>query len=96
MPVKVLDYKYNVDFGDDSDGGTGGMSEKELRRMRKKIFNDLMQQRIVNPETGNEIKVDTAMDYNKNHSAHKVAMNFIRGKMAGISNRAGIPKNRKR
>jgi hypothetical protein len=45
---------------------------------------------------GDKIKIDTAMDYNKNHPAHKIAMNFIRGKMAGISNRAGIPKNRKK
>jgi hypothetical protein len=95
IPVKVLEYRHDVDF--DAMGGKGQdkMSEKELRRMRNKILKDLLKQRIVNPETGNQIKIDTAMDYNKNHPAHKIAMTFIRGKMAGISNRAGIPKNRK-
>jgi hypothetical protein len=51
--------------------------------------------KITNPETGNQIKIDTAMDYDKQHPAHKIAMGVIRQNMKGLSNRAGIPKNRK-
>jgi hypothetical protein len=50
--------------------------------------------KITNPETGNLIKIDTAIDYDRLNSAHKVAMGVIRQHMKGISNRAGIPKNR--
>jgi len=58
-------------------------------------MNRILQMKITNPETGNMIKVDTAMDYNKNHPAHKMALNMIRQHMRGVSTRAGIPKNKK-
>jgi hypothetical protein len=71
------------------------MTDKEVRRARRKEFQDVLDTRIINPETGNKIKVNTAMDYNKNHPAHKVAMELIRSRMAGLSPTAGIPKQRK-
>ena len=48
----------------------------------------------VAPNLGNQIKIDTAMDYDRLHPAHKIAMGVIRQHMRGLSNRAGIPKNR--
>jgi hypothetical protein len=95
MPVKVLEYEYEINLPK-SMGGPKKESDKELRKKRNKEFQNIMNMTLVNPETGNEIKVNTAMDYNKNHSAHKVAMQMIRQRMQGLSNRAGIPKNRKK
>jgi hypothetical protein len=95
MPVKVLEYEHEINIPK-SMGGPKKESDKNLRKRRKKEFDDILQMKLVNPETGNEIKVDTAMDYNKHHPAHKVAMKMIRQKMQGLSNRAGVPKNRKK
>jgi len=96
MPVKVLDYDHPVDLPMRGKKLSDRTAKKLTRSQRKKIFNTILRQTIINPETGNEIKIDTAMDYNRNHPAHKVAMNIIRQKMAGISTRAGIPKKRKK
>jgi hypothetical protein len=67
--------------------------EAKKKSNRKKMFKDLLQMRITNPETGNKIKIDTAMDYKKTHPAHRIAREFIRQRMMGVSNRAGVPKN---
>ena len=94
MPVKVLghDSPYPSPF---VSGRSGGPKKgKPKKRGNKDLFRKLMQMRITNPETGNDVKVDTAMDYDRLHPAHKAAMAFIRQHMKGISNRAGIPKNR--
>jgi hypothetical protein len=94
MPVKVLGHgnPYPSPFIQ----GTSGNEKKGKQKKsgNKDLFKKLMQMRIVNPETGNQVKVDTAMDYSKEHPAHTAAMAFIRQHMKGISNRAGIPKNR--
>jgi hypothetical protein len=95
MPVKLL--KYTPEVGaDDTDVDTGPkMTDKEVRKARRKEFKAVMDTRIINPETGNKIKVNTAMDYNKNHPAHQIAMELIRSRMAGLSPTAGIPKKPK-
>ena len=95
MPVKLLKYTPDVDTDLDDDSGKVKMTDKEVRKARRKEFQDVLDTRIINPETGNKIKVNTAMDYNKNHPAHKVAMELIRSRMAGLSPTAGIPKQRK-
>jgi hypothetical protein len=94
MPVKVLGHGspypspyVHATSGDASKG-------KQKKTGNKDLFKKLMQMRITNPETGNQVKVDTAMDYDRLHPAHKAAMAFIRQNMKGLSNRAGIPKNR--
>jgi hypothetical protein len=95
MPVKLLKYVPDTDT-DDTDGDTGPkMTDKEVRKARRKEFKAVLDTKIINPETGNKIKVNTAMDYNKNHPAHKVAMELIRSRMAGLSPTAGIPKKPK-
>lgn len=98
MPVKLLVYTKNPQI----DLGTEQPSVKKInpedpvdKKANKDIMNRILQMKITNPETGNMIKVDTAMDYNKNHPAHKVALNMIRQHMRGVSSRAGIPKNKK-
>jgi hypothetical protein len=95
MPVKLLKYTPDVDTDLDDDSGKVKMTDKEVRKARRKEFQQVLDTRIINPETGNKIKVNTAMDYNKNHPAHKVAMELIRSRMAGLSPTAGIPKQRK-
>jgi hypothetical protein len=94
MPVKVLGHAkaYPAPFIPGATKDQKKVGSK--KRGNKELFNKIMQMTITNPETGNQIKVDTAMDYDKNHSAHKLAMGVIRQHMKGISNRAGIPKNR--
>jgi hypothetical protein len=94
MPVKLIKYTPDVDTSGDDDTGKVKMTDKEVRKARKKQFQAVLDTRIVNPETGNKIKVNTAMDYNKNHPAHKIAMELIRSRMAGLSPTAGIPKQR--
>jgi hypothetical protein len=69
-------------------------TKKKTKGSKKDLFQKILQMKITNPETGNLIKIDTAMDYDRLHPAHKVAMGVIRQHMRGISNRAGIPKNR--
>ena len=64
----------------------------EDKEKTKEALNKVLQMKITNPETGNLIKIDTAMDYNKNHPAHILALNMIRHYMRDISSRAGIPK----
>jgi poly(A) polymerase len=41
---------------------------------------DLMQHRIKNPETGNEILVKTALAYEKNHPAYQAAIQFLKSR----------------
>jgi hypothetical protein len=72
--------------------GADTRDTKTHKKSKEKLFKDLMNLRITNPETGNEIKIDTAMDYNKNHPAHTLALNIVRQRMKGISTRAGVPK----
>jgi hypothetical protein len=72
--------------------GADTRDTKAHKKSKEKLFKDLMNLRITNPETGNEIKIDTAMDYNKNHPAHTLALNIVRQRMKGISTRAGVPK----
>jgi hypothetical protein len=94
MPVKVLGRAAPFDapisvYPAKKDGSA---SKKKVNA--NTLFKSLLKMRITNPETGNEIKIDTAMDYNKEHPAHRAAMAVIRQRMRGLSNRAGIPKNR--
>ena len=94
MPVKVLGQAAPFDapisvYPDKKDGQS---SKKKVNA--NALFQSLLKMRITNPETGNEIKIDTAMDYKKDHPAHRAAMAVIRQRMRGLSNRAGIPKNR--
>jgi hypothetical protein len=94
MPVKVLGQAspYPSPYVVGKSGDVKKTGKKKTGN--KDLFKKLMQMRITNPETGNQVKVDTAMDYDRLHPAHKAAMAFIRQHMKGISNRAGIPKNR--
>ncbi len=94
MPVKVLHASKNNKFHAAKTNNAGRAQKRKMSS--KELFNKLLQMKVNNPETGNLIKVDTAMDYDKNHPAHKAALNLIRQHMQGISNRAGIPKNRKK
>ena len=92
MPVKVIQYGAPM-VG--SVPTTAAEKPKGKNKGNKKaLFQKILQMKITNPETGNLIKIDTAMDYDRLHPAHKVAMGVIRQHMRGISNRAGIPKNR--
>jgi hypothetical protein len=94
MPVKVLGRAtpFDAPISVYPEKQAGGQEKKKGNA--KALFQSLLKMRITNPETGNEIKIDTAMDYNKEHPAHKAAMAVIRQRMRGLSNRAGIPKNR--
>jgi hypothetical protein len=93
MPVKVLRRSKPID------SPITVYPQKDKSKVTKKkgdakgVFDSLMKMRITNPETGNEIKIDTAMDYPKEHPAHKAARAVIRQRMRGLSNRAGIPKD---
>jgi hypothetical protein len=60
----------------------------------KERLNKLLQSKMTNPQTGNLIKVDTAMDYPTDHPAHQAALNMIRYHMKDISSRAGVPKKK--
>jgi hypothetical protein len=95
MPVKLLKYSGEVDIKDTEQSSGTKMTDKDVRKARRKAFDDVMSLKIVNPKTGNKIKVDTAMDYSKDHPAHQIAMNIIRSRMAGLSPTAGIPKKPK-
>lgn len=93
MPVKVLEYDHDTVLDTDQK-----KSEKKFKKHlptqgSKATFKKVLQMKILNPETGNEIKIDTAMDYNRMHPAHKIALNTIRQHMQKFSNRAGIPKH---
>jgi hypothetical protein len=92
MPVKVLQYGAPM-VGSVPTTATE-KSKGKGKGNKKALFQKILQMKITNPETGNQIKIDTAMDYDRLHPAHKVAMGVIRQHMRGLSNRAGIPKNR--
>lgn len=96
IPVKVLYRSAPLDAPVSVYPAKEKKTGKSGKKDSKALFNSILQMRITNPETGNEIKVDTAMDYKKDHPAHKAAMAVIRQRMRGLSNRAGIPKNRKK
>jgi hypothetical protein len=70
-----------------------GGPEGEKKPYDKELFKRVLQMKITNPETGNMIKIDTAMDYKKTHPAHVIALNTIRQNMQGVSTRAGVAKN---
>jgi hypothetical protein len=96
MPVKLLTYEKkpllpSTPIQAPVDVDKKGVIDTEKE---KEMFNRVMQMRITNPETGNQVKIDTAMDYNKQHPAHIVALNTIRHYMKGYSTRAGVPKKR--
>jgi len=92
IPVKVLVYDKPALLAP----VTAPPQKPEARQNKaKEMFEKLLKMRVRNPETNNYIKIDTAMDYNKQHPAHKLAMNTIRQHMRGLSNRAGVPKNRR-
>jgi hypothetical protein len=96
MPVKLIRYFPDIETKDEpEDSGRPKMNSKEIRKARRKEFRAVLDTKIINPETGNRIKVKTAMDYNKNHTAHAVAMDLIRSRMSGLSPTAGIPKSPK-
>lgn len=92
IPVKVLIYDKPAHLAP----VTAPLQKSGARQNKaKEMFKKLLKMRVRNPETNNYIKIDTAMDYNKQHPAHKLAMNTIRQHMRGLSNRAGVPKNRR-
>jgi hypothetical protein len=92
MPVKVIQYGAPMVGSIPTDGEQ--KVKGKAKGNKKALFQKILQMKITNPETGNQIKIDTAMDYDRLHPAHKVAMGVIRQHMRGISNRAGVPKNR--
>jgi hypothetical protein len=92
MPVKVL--QYGAPMVGSVPTTSAGAPKGKVKGGKKDLFKKILQMKITNPETGNLIKIDTAMDYDRLHPAHKVAMGVIRQHMRGISNRAGVPKNR--
>lgn len=92
MPVKVI--QYGAPMVGSVPTTAAEKSKGKNKGNKKDLFQKILQMKITNPETGNLIKIDTAMDYDRLHPAHKVAMGVIRQHMRGISNRAGIPKNR--
>ena len=92
MPVKVI--QYGAPMVGSVPTTTAEKSKTKNKGNKKELFQKILQMKITNPETGNQIKIDTAMDYDRLHPAHKIAMGVIRQHMRGLSNRAGIPKNR--
>jgi hypothetical protein len=93
MPVKVLGRSAPFDAPINVLPAKEKSAKKKNKGDAKTMFQSLLKMRITNPETGNEIKIDTAMDYSKEHPAHKAARAVIRQNMRGLSNRAGIPKD---
>jgi hypothetical protein len=91
MPVKLLTFN---GLPADASDGSAVEDRKYHKKARNKLFSKVMQMRIKNPETGNMIKVDTAMDYKKTHPAHAAALSTVRRYMKDVSTRAGIPKKR--
>ena len=94
MPVKVLGRAAPFDSPISVYPAKQDGKQVKKKQNAKALFQSLLKMRITNPETGNEIKIDTAMDYKKDHPAHRAALAVIRQRMRGLSNRAGIPKNR--
>jgi len=92
MPVKVI--QYGAPMVGSVPTTAAEKSKGKNKGNKKALFQKILQMKITNPETGNQIKIDTAMDYDRLHPAHKIAMGVIRQHMKGLSNRAGIPKNR--
>jgi hypothetical protein len=92
MPVKVI--QYGAPMVGSVPTTAAEKSKGKNKGNKKALFQKILQMKITNPETGNQIKIDTAMDYDRLHPAHKIAMGVIRQHMRGLSNRAGIPKNR--
>jgi hypothetical protein len=97
MPVKLLTYEKKplLQAPEQPNADTKEKEKTLADKLRnKEMFQRILQMKIRNPETGNMIKVDTAMDYDKQHPAHLIALNMIRQYMKGISTRAGIAKKR--
>jgi hypothetical protein len=92
MPVKVI--QYGAPMVGSVPTTAAEKPKTKNKGNKKELFQKILQMKITNPETGNQIKIDTAMDYDRLHPAHKIAMGVIRQHMRGLSNRAGIPKNR--
>ena len=93
MPVKVLGHAAPFDPPISVYPEKEKTTTVQKKGDGKALFNAILKMRITNPETGNEIKIDTAMDYPKEHPAHTAARAVIRQRMRGLSNRAGIPKD---
>jgi hypothetical protein len=96
MPVKILKYTSTPNLPSMGSPKKDAPQQDDEKKAKtdKELFNRVLQMKITNPETGNLIKVDTAMDYNKMHPAHQIALNTIRQYMKGVSTRAGVPKNK--
>jgi hypothetical protein len=96
MPVKILKYTSTPNLPSTGSPKKDAPQQDDEKKAKtdKELFNRVLQMKITNPETGNLIKVDTAMDYNKMHPAHQIALNTIRQYMKGVSTRAGVPKNK--
>ena len=97
MPVKTITYDKTPNLEpmqtDTAPENDVNIEDPAMKQSNKAMLAKLMQMKITNPETGNMIKIDTAMDYNKGHPAHILALNFIRHQMKGLSSRAGVPKH---
>ena len=97
IPVSVIEYY----FEPEGDSDTSAKKKKKTvddtisRKVdTKDRLNKILQSKMTNPQTGNLIKVDTAMDYPRDHPAHLAALNMIRYHMKDISSRAGVPKKK--
>lgn len=95
MPVLIINYsdKSPTDTTPTSDKKDAPDDDDKVNRQKnKEMLEKLLQMKITNPKTGNLIKLDTAMDYDKTHPAHTMALNMIRYYMKDFSSRAGVAK----
>lgn len=94
MPVKQITYPEEPNFGQ-NDNDADKKKEQSRKKIDTGLFKKILQMRIRNPETGNMIKIDSAMDYERHHPAHRLALSMIRHYMKGVSTRAGVAKQDK-
>lgn len=95
MPVLLITYSQepSSDINKLSKKDKDDDSDKKIDRQKnKELLDKLLQMKITNPKTGNLIKLDTAMDYERTHPAHTMALNMIRYYMKDFSSRAGVAK----
>jgi hypothetical protein len=65
--------------------GTKGKNKTTASPKQKRQIGNLMQQHILNPETGNQILVKTALGYDVSSKVHQLALQFIKSKMKSPS-----------
>jgi len=94
MPVRVLLHDKNQPKKQKKNRSSEKSSKKKRKKKDSELLKRILSMKITNPETGNMIKIDTAMDYDKTHPAHQLALHMIRHYMAGVSTRAGKPKTK--